>query len=68
MKKICRIIGTPYFVSYRAAIKYYKEYSYTNKDVDNKILNNEIFIKKPKIDKNYQLSIVDGRYHITSYK
>ena len=69
-KNIYMIIGTPYFVSYPAAVKYYKDqYSgYTKQDIDNKLENNEIFIGKPKIDKDETLSINDGRYHITSYK
>ena len=42
-------IGTPYFESYGAALRYYKPYHYENnkKAVDYKLEQKEIFIGRP---------------------
>ena len=52
-------IGTPYFESYGAALRYYKSYHYgdNKKAVDYKIEQKEIYIGKPAVKPGEKLLI-----------
>ena len=57
-------IGTPFFVSKRAAVKYYSPYC-SEDEVINKLLSGEIYIGQPILKTCDVLSIdADGRYHV----
>jgi hypothetical protein len=65
-------VGTSYFVSVRAANRYYEAYGFGEQDVKRKIIDNEIHIGKPILGPGERLTIVDnetgkawdGRYAI----
>ena len=57
-------IGTCHFLNLKSAINYYRDLSFTDKDVLAKIDAGEIAIYAPKIERGQLLSIVKGRYHI----
>lgn len=60
-------IGTSYFISRRAAEKYYKDYDYDDvkSAVDRKLSDGEIHIGKPDIKAGERLEINnEGRYVI----
>ena len=63
MKITC---GTCYFVSKRAAVRYYRDYIIDTRGVDQKIAADEIRIGKPTIKAGETLHIIDNgtRYAI----
>ena len=58
------MIGTSYFVSFANAVRYYREYGLTAKDVADKEANGEIHFGKPETKPNEQIFVREGRYHI----
>lgn len=61
------VYGTPYFISYLSAVKYYGMYEkYPEEVVRRKIAEKEIYIEKPVINPNQKLltNYKEGRYFI----
>lgn len=59
------MIGTPYFKSRKAAIRYYKDYGFNAQDVERKLTEGEIYIGfPPYVQANETVFVIDGRYHI----
>jgi hypothetical protein len=59
-------IGTSHFISYKAAIKYYKDYHYedTKAAVDRKLAEGEIHIGPPRIRPGELLTVNDEARYI----
>lgn len=57
-------IGTSYFISKKAAIRYFKDYGYDAKAVEQKFERGEIHVGKPIITEFERLEIIpnEGRY------
>jgi hypothetical protein len=66
-------IGTSYFVSHAAAVRYYREYEpgmtreHVRRIVDHKVADGSIHIGKPELKPHQKLSLIDNgtRYAIT---
>lgn len=57
-------IGTSHFVSFEAALAYYREYGYGRDVVARKLRDGEISIGKPEVKPIETLFVREGRYHI----
>ena len=64
------IVGTFYFVSRAAAVRYYRPYGYSETDVSLKIADGSIRLGKPPTKPGDQLEIIDDgtRYAIVEAK
>ncbi len=61
------IVGTSYFKSFRAAVRYYKPYGFDAEAVQQKLDEGEIHIGEPPTKQGDSLQLIDGgtRYQIT---
>lgn len=61
-------VGTSYFVSFPAALRYYRPYGFDRAAVQQKLDEGEIHIGKPPVKAGETLSLIDGRtrYQITT--
>ena len=64
------IYGTPYFINKQAAIRYYKEYGYSDikATIERKLADVEIHLGRPELKEGENLLInhKEGRYFIES--
>ena len=60
-------IGTPYFINYQSAFRYYQEHYYpdTANAIDAKLMDHEIYIGTPTTKPGESLQLdADGRWEI----